>query len=106
MPDYKCGYFAPDGTFFDTEKECKEYELLGTIVDWLISDTLNSFIRKDINWMVSRILLRYKVEQKYDWRDYEEPKTLGQTIISTLKEDVSNGFYDDDPAPKVEPESK
>jgi len=106
MPKYKSVYFAPDGTWFEDREECQEYEDKQALINWIIDTSSGGLDRKDVEWIASKLLERYNIEQKWNWKKPEEPKTLAQTIISTLKEDASNGFYDNEPAPKVEPESK
>jgi len=76
MPELKSLYFAPDGTWFSTRKECDEYELKKEICDF-IWDNLNcSSTRQEIEWFVSIILTRYNLEQCYDWKapTNEEPE--------------------------------
>ncbi|KKQ07947.1 MAG: hypothetical protein US20_C0026G0015 [Candidatus Pacebacteria bacterium GW2011_GWF1_36_5] len=72
MPEYKSVYFAPDGTWFFTRKECEDYELHKEVVDFVFTDFSCSATRKEIEQVVSIILSRYKVEQRYDWKDPEE----------------------------------
>ena len=89
MPKYKSVYFAPDGTWFEDRKECQKYEDAQDLANWIIDTSSSDISRKDAEWVASKIIERYELHQRYNW-----------------KENVSNDFYDNEPAPKVEPESK
>lgn len=65
MPTYKSVYFAPDGKWFETRRECEEYEKIIEISNAIDAISIHNI---DAIHIAKALLARYTIEERWDYK--------------------------------------